>query len=93
MPPFRSDMGVVVISSDDEEDSFVFQPLSSSSSVAVPVPPLPNGFVLAPVRGLGESERGRPERISTLREVLSTRNSRQRQLARKLQTNAQQQCT
>ncbi|KAJ2244365.1 hypothetical protein GGI13_006250 [Coemansia sp. RSA 455] len=74
-------MGVVVISSDDEEDSFVFQPLSSSSSVAVPVPPLPNGFVLAPVRGLGESERGRPERISTLREVLSTRNSRQRQLA------------
>ncbi|KAJ2877525.1 hypothetical protein H4R27_006177 [Coemansia aciculifera] len=82
-PPLRSDVGVVVISSDDEEDTHGFQPLSSSSSVAVPVPPLPNGFVLAPIRGLGESERGRPERISTLREVLSTRNSRQRQIARR----------
>ncbi|KAJ2349311.1 hypothetical protein GGH91_000886 [Coemansia sp. RSA 2671] len=84
-----SDSGVVVISSDDEEDTHIFQPLSSSSSAAVAsssaaaapqFPPLPNGYVLPPLRGLGEGDRGRPERISTLREVLSTRNSRHRPL-------------
>ncbi|KAJ2682009.1 hypothetical protein IWW39_006166, partial [Coemansia spiralis] len=84
-----NDSGVVVISSDDEEDTHIFQPLSSSSSAAVAsssaaaapqFPPLPNGYVLPPLRGLGEGDRGRPERISTLREVLSTRNSRHRPL-------------
>ncbi|KAJ2454063.1 hypothetical protein EV183_001786 [Coemansia sp. RSA 2336] len=57
----------VVISSDDER--------SPSLSGVTPLPP---GYVLPPINRHDPNEYGRPERITTLRDILSTRNSRQR---------------
>ncbi|KAJ2357468.1 hypothetical protein H4S01_006486, partial [Coemansia sp. RSA 2610] len=57
----------VVISSDDE-----------ASPQLSGVTPLPPGYVLPPIHRHDSHEYGRPERITTLRDILSTRNSRQR---------------
>ncbi|KAJ2845679.1 hypothetical protein IWW36_004685 [Coemansia brasiliensis] len=57
----------VVISSDEER--------SPSISGVTPLPP---GYVLPPINRRDPNEYGRPERITTLRDILSTRSSRQR---------------
>ncbi|KAJ2501831.1 hypothetical protein GGH96_001592 [Coemansia sp. RSA 1972] len=57
----------VVISSDDER-----------SPAFTGVTPLPAGYVLPPIHRIDSHDYGRPERITTLRDILSTRNSRQR---------------
>ncbi|PIA12924.1 hypothetical protein COEREDRAFT_83805 [Coemansia reversa NRRL 1564] len=62
--------GAVVVSSDDDE---------RHSPGSIPgVTPLPVGYVLPPIHRQSSHEYGHPERITTLRDVLSTRNSRQR---------------
>ncbi|KAJ2482116.1 hypothetical protein IWW56_001261 [Coemansia sp. RSA 2131] len=57
----------VVVSSDDERS-----PAFSG------VTPLPAGYVLPRIHRIDSHDHGRPERITTLRDILSTRNSRQR---------------
>ncbi|KAI9468042.1 hypothetical protein IWW42_003727 [Coemansia sp. RSA 1085] len=57
----------VVISSDEER-----------SPAISGVTPLPPGYVLPPINRHDPNEYGRPERITTLRDILTTRNSRQR---------------
>ncbi|KAJ2160281.1 hypothetical protein GGF46_002393 [Coemansia sp. RSA 552] len=60
----------IVVSSDDEN---VRAPPSLSGVTA-----LPSGYILPPIQRQQSVDFGRPERITTLRDVLSTRNSRQR---------------
>ncbi|KAJ2710967.1 hypothetical protein H4R19_003483 [Coemansia spiralis] len=69
----------VILSSDDD-------PVRSRMSIPG-VTALPTGYVLPPIHRPGVYEHGRPERITTLRDVLSTRNSRHR--ARSLLTRQQ----
>ncbi|KAJ2147132.1 hypothetical protein IWW43_004932 [Coemansia sp. RSA 1935] len=57
----------VVVSSDDER-----------SPIFTGITPLPAGYVLPPIHRIDSHDYGRPERITTLRDILSTRNSRQR---------------
>ncbi|KAJ1665159.1 hypothetical protein EV178_003465 [Coemansia sp. RSA 1646] len=70
----------VLISSDDENNGSGIA--SNRSNVVVTgmsgFPSLPEGMILPPIRRLPSNEQGRPERITTLRDVLSTRISRNR---------------
>ncbi|KAI9500493.1 hypothetical protein BX070DRAFT_230206 [Coemansia spiralis] len=64
----------VLVSSDDEDNGTSVV----STSIAPGVRSLPEGYILPPIRRLSSNERGRPERITTLREILSTQSSRNR---------------
>ncbi|KAJ2543591.1 hypothetical protein EV175_005967 [Coemansia sp. RSA 1933] len=71
----------VLISSDDENNGN--SNISSGRSSVVltgtsGIPSLPEGMVLPPIRRVPSNEQGRPERITTLRDVLSTQLSRNR---------------
>ncbi|KAJ2775043.1 hypothetical protein IWQ57_000564 [Coemansia nantahalensis] len=69
----REDAAAVVVSSDDDP----------GPSASIPgVTALPNGYVLPPIRRPGTHDHGHPERITTLRDVLSTRNPHHRTRSR-----------
>ncbi|KAJ2662008.1 hypothetical protein IWW48_002067 [Coemansia sp. RSA 1200] len=73
----------VLVSSDDENGGSGSGAGFNGSGVVITgtssgVPSLPEGMVLPPIRRMLSQEQGRPERITTLREVLSTQSSRNR---------------
>ncbi|KAJ1729376.1 hypothetical protein LPJ61_003555 [Coemansia biformis] len=69
-PPGRSPDDPVLVSSDDEA--------ARAEPQFAGVTPLPAGYVLPPIHRPRSHDHGRPERITTLRDILSTRGSRSR---------------